>query len=100
MVALPFYQPATDLRPQLLMGRAAYGEARVADREEQILLVSAADVVQQRQTGVRMDHVIVLANDVQHRAGDAAEVNAMRTYLQSATEELILPKEINAQFVK
>ena len=82
------------------MGCAAYGEAHVAHWEEQVLFVLAADMIQQWQTRVWMDHIIVLANDIQHWTRDTAEVNAVLAYLQLAAEELILAKEVDTQFVK
>jgi hypothetical protein len=95
-----FRQPATNLRPQFSMGDAAYGKAHVSYWEHQILFVGTTNLFQQWQAGGGMDHVIVLADNIQHRTSDMVKVNVMLPHLQLATEKLVLPKEIDTQFVK
>jgi len=47
-----------------------------------------------------MDHVIVFADNIQHRTRNTAEINALGADLQLATEKLIVPKEVDTQFTK
>jgi len=47
-----------------------------------------------------MDDVVVFPNNIQHWTGDTVQVNALCPDLQLTTEKLVLPKEIDTQFVK
>src|SRR2546426_8523039 len=62
-------QPLPDLGPEFLVRRGAHRYTDMAGGEEQIRLISAADTLKERQAGLRMHHIIIFTDHVEHRAG-------------------------------
>ena len=63
------------------------GQAHMASGTEDILLVAAANKIDQWQTRVGWDHLIILRHDIEHRTCDVAQVDGLVTNLEATLDQ-------------
>src|SRR5258708_22068193 len=92
--SVALFQPGADLRPELFLGRAAHQHPDMSCGKSQIAFVLATHEIDQRQTRGRKHHVIELADRVEQRANDVAQLHALAAHAELALLEQVVLKKI------
>ena len=87
---VPLTQPRPDLGPEFFLRASADRSSDMTGRKDQIGRVLTADQIDQGQAGLGVDHVIVLADHIQHRTGDRLEIDGLTSNLELILDQGVL----------
>ena len=93
-------EPAPDLWPEMFLGTTAHHDPDMTSREDQILLVPAANQLQQRETGLWMDDIIMFSHHVEHWATDVLEIDTLLPNREFPLGKEIVAKDVGGDFAK
>ena len=93
-----FCEPASHPRPETSVSDRTDGQANMASGTEDILLVAAANKIDQWQTRVGWDHLIILRHDIEHRTRDVAQVDGLVTNLEATLDQQVFIDDVFDQF--